>query len=83
MARFFDSSLSMHNSVTGIDTVDFGIFDKIVYEVFNKWAAIESAKQNENWISWIRLTWAGLKAVQPAKGIVKILRISSYQNMLQ
>jgi hypothetical protein len=56
MAKSCDSPLSIHNLVTGIDTVDFGIFHKLVYEAINKWAATESAKQNEHWISWIKLT---------------------------
>lgn len=77
-----NSPLTIHNSVTGIDTIDFGIFHQTVFNSIDGWAHTDSAKNHPEWINWIKLTWAGLKAVQPAQTITKILKINNIRQYI-
>jgi hypothetical protein len=76
-------SLTIHNSVTNLTTIDFNIFHKLGFQAVNMWANKVELKLHPTWITWIKLAWAGLHASQPATEIMDIMKITSLYEYIE
>jgi hypothetical protein len=55
---------------------EFLVLHKMAYKIIQEWA-VEHTQMDNNWMQWKKWTFAGVKAIQPAQQIKKILQVNN------
>lgn len=61
---------------------EFGILHKKLYELVKTWAETNEAKCHQHWMQWIKWGFAGLRAIQTADKIKRIMQVADIQHYI-